>query len=185
MCRLWGHNPFTEHKNKQIASASAICGILKHTNVKDRAVASVGVPALKIAIEILASSCPEPMKREEIKEISYRIGTETGWDAAEWLRTVESRFDISFNPITQSSSNSPLSQHPKARSMDSQSPKLPNARPMRSPDPDTKKTPKYKGWWFCGHCDAGKYSPFVSACLRCKREKDSSAHIVGVYKIYR
>ena len=71
----------------RIASATSICGIMKHVPITDKGIVTVGLPALKVAGECLATEPKNEdvlLKLLEILGLLRRIEDETGWQTKHW-----------------------------------------------------------------------------------------------------
>ena len=64
-------------------SATAICGIMAHT--KDRAIAGIGLPAIRVAGESLTKR----KEQEEVVDILRKIQKETGWQTGHWIKELQ------------------------------------------------------------------------------------------------
>ena len=71
--------PSEKRNDLKLTSATIICGIM--TQSKDRAVASVGLPALRIAGECLTRRD----QQNEILNLLVEIQRATGWQTSTWI----------------------------------------------------------------------------------------------------
>ena len=93
--------PSKEHNDLKLSSAATICGIMAHT--KDRAVASVGLPALAVAAECLTGQD----QQDEVLILLDHIRRATGWQILNleddlmtlWKRDRGSSFRVSTEEI--------------------------------------------------------------------------------------
>ena len=71
--RLMHAHPSKKHNDLKLSSAATICGIMAHT--RDRAVASVGLPALAVVAECLTGRD----QQDEVLILIDHIRRATGW----------------------------------------------------------------------------------------------------------
>ena len=95
MFRLAQAHTFRKHNELMLSSATAICGIMAHT--KDRAVASVGLPALRVAGECLT----RPEEQMEILYLLDTIRNETGWRVSKWRNELMTFWSNNSQPADQ------------------------------------------------------------------------------------
>ncbi|KAL8791586.1 MAG: hypothetical protein Q9195_005850 [Heterodermia aff. obscurata] len=76
--RLMRAHPSKKQNDRKLSSAASICGIMAHT--KDRAVACVGLPALRVAGECLTRRD----QQDEVLNLLNAIQKETGWRISIW-----------------------------------------------------------------------------------------------------
>ena len=91
-------SPLNSQSELKKSSARSICGILAHT--KDRAITSIGLPALRIA----AATLDKPQEQEEILALLGKIREETGWKVDRWQEQLASIWKLE----TSTAKNGPL-----------------------------------------------------------------------------
>ena len=99
---LWRAHPAQTNQAQAESTAISVCGIMRHA--KDRALARVGLPALRIVGESLTKW----VQQDELLDLLKDVHKETGWNIEDWESellevwgrrgSVSTRHTTDFNP---------------------------------------------------------------------------------------